>query len=130
MLPIASTAFIIWYICEFDKAHYIKCTQSLLSCQHLALAITQSRKKGRIHPLKSVEKFTALRMELQDIYTVMRMPTGSSQMVPPAEFFPYVLCEEALKCNLGLLFSEMLVLEANLTPGSQTLMMIKALSLK
>lgn len=51
-------------------------------------------------------------------------------MVPPAEIFPYALCEKGLKCNLGLLFIEMLVLEANLTPGSQTVMMIKALPLK
>lgn len=46
-------------------------------------------------------------------------------MVPPAEIFPYVLCEGSLKCNLGLLLSEMLVLEANLTAGSQTVMKIR-----
>lgn len=56
--------------------------------------------------------------------------SGFSQMVPPAEIFPYALCEKGLKCNLGLLFIEMLVLEANLTPGSQTVMMIKALPLE
>lgn len=56
--------------------------------------------------------------------------TGCSQMVPPAEIFPSVLCEGSLKCNLGLMLSEMLVLEANLTAGSQTVMMIRALTLK
>lgn len=80
MLPVAPIDFIIWYACEFSKAHHTRLTQSLLSYQHLALAIMQNRKKERNHSpteIKEKSHLTLVRTGFHAIRIVRCAPLAS-----------------------------------------------------